>query len=414
MKRRHLWTAAAAAVALAVSVTGCGSSGSSGSNSGGATTINWSVWAASEEETSAWQHVADMVHEKDPTITVKLQTSSWPDYWTKLPTTLAGSSAPCLAGLQMARVQQLAQYFVPLDDKLTAAGITASDFDPSIMTALQSDGKQLAIPYDLGPFVVFYNKDAFTAAGLAMPQNGWTVAEFEAAAKALTADGKYGFAVTNQIDAMNAWGPTIGGDQAATKDGKLNLTSAGQVKTLTWYAGLVSQQGVAAQLATDSSDGSQFLAGNAAMYVTGPWDMINAKQQAKFAVGIVTLPAGDGGVVAPVGGSGFGITAKCATPDVAAKALAIMTGPDAEAYLGGAGRAFPARTAQQSTWYASAVDGAQATLEAALKTGVPYLSTPSWIQDGLSYSQGSISVINGQGDVTSFLEQVQSASPSAG
>ncbi|KQQ05457.1 MULTISPECIES: ABC transporter substrate-binding protein [unclassified Rathayibacter] len=413
MTRRHLRFAAIAA-ALALSLSGCSSAGSSGTDADGNTTINWSVWAGSEVETAAWQKLADMVHEKDPTITVKLTTAAWPDYWTKLPTTLAGNDAPCIAGLQMARVQQFANYFVPLGDQLDAAGIDTADFDPSIISALQAGGEQMAIPYDLGPYVVFYNKDAFAAAGLENPKDGWTLSEFETAAKALTKDGKYGFATTNQIDAMNQWGPTIGGDQAATEDGKLNLTSAGQEKTMAWYSSLVNEQGVAAQLATDSSDGSQFLAGNAAMYVTGPWDMINAKDQAKFDVGIVTVPTGDEGAATAIGGSGFGITTKCSTPEVAAKALAIITGTDAQAYLGTEGRAFPARTSEQSTWYSAAVDGAQSTLEASLKTGVPYLSTPTWTQDGLSFSQGSISVINGQTDPKSFLESVESGSGSAG
>ncbi len=415
MKRKYLGLVAAVA-ALVFPLAACGSDepseGGSAGSAGGVTTVNWSVWAGSEAETAAWQHLADMVHEKDPSLTVELSTAAWNDYWTKLPTSLAGSSAPCLAGLQMARVQQFSSYFVPLEDHLAAADIKTADYDPSIITALQANGKQMAIPYDLGPYVVFYNKDAFKKADLENPKDGWTVADFVTAAKALTADGKYGFAASNQIDVLNQWGPTIGGDQAATPEGKLNVTSAGQKETMQWYAGLVNTEKVAEQLATDASDGAQFLGGNAAMYVTGPWDMINVKDQAKFDVGIVTVPAGSRGLATSVGGSGFGITTKCSTPEAAAKALAIITGPDAQAYLGTEGRAFPARTAQQSTWYKSAVDNAQPTLEAALKSGSPYLSTPTWTQDGLTFSQGAISAINGQTSVDSFLTEVQNASGS--
>lgn len=410
MKRKYVGLMAVAALALPLAACSS-SSNAGGTDSSGNTVVNWSVWAGSEAETAAWKHVADLVHEKDPKITVKLQTAAWNDYWTKLPTQLAGNDAPCIAGLQMARVQQFANYFKTLDDStLSAAKIKTSDYDSSIIKALQAKGEQKAIPYDLGPYMVFYNKDAFKAAGLSEPQNGWTVDEFLKDAKALTTGGKYGFAASNQIDALNQWGPTIGGDQAATASGKLNLDSAGQVKTMKWYAGLVSTEKVAAQLATDSSDGTQFLGGNAAMYVTGPWDMINAKAQAKFDVGVVTIPAGDNGVTTAVGGSGFGITSKCGNVDAAEKALAVITGPEALGYLGTEGRAFPARTAEQSTWYKSAVSGAESTLTAALKDGVPYRSTPTWTQVGLSYSQGAISVINGDGSAKSFLDGVQSSS----
>jgi len=405
VKSKFLVVAAISTAVLAL--VGCSAPASSGSESSGKTTINWSVWAGSEAETAAWQHLADLVHTKEPSITVKLQTASWNDYWTKLPTQLAGADAPCIAGMQMARLQQFTQHLIPLDDKLAGAGIKSADFDPSIMKALQSSGKQKAIPYDLGPWILFYNKDQFAAAGLTEPANGWKIAEFEADAKALTTGGKYGFAVNNTIDQPNIWGPTIAGVQAVSKDGRLDVTSSGVRKTLDWYAGLVRTDKVAAPLTAEATDGAQFLAGNAAMYVTGPWDMINVKAQAKFGVGVVTIPAGSKGVATAVGGSGFGITTKCATPGAAAKALAILTGPDALSYLGSEGRAFPARIAEQSTWYSSAVAGAKSTMEAALKTGVPYLSTPTWTQAGLSWSQGVVSVVNGETSSKSFLSSVQ-------
>ena len=47
----------------------------------------------------------------------------------------------------------------------------------------QSDGQQIAIPYDFGPLVVFYNKDLFAKAGLKEPSTTWTTDEFEADAR---------------------------------------------------------------------------------------------------------------------------------------------------------------------------------------------------------------------------------------
>ena len=37
---------------------------------------------------------------------------------------------------------------------------------------------------------------------------------------------------------------------------------------------------------------NQFLAGNAYMSLDGPWSLINARQQAKFEIGIAPMPAG--------------------------------------------------------------------------------------------------------------------------
>ena len=57
---------------------------------------------------------------------------------------------------------------------------------PASPRAFSIEGKQVALPYDVGPLVMFYNKDAFKAAGLKEPAIGWTTDEFMADAKALT------------------------------------------------------------------------------------------------------------------------------------------------------------------------------------------------------------------------------------
>ena len=63
------------------------------------------------------------------------------------------------------------------------AGIKAEDYAPSITEGLRYEGKQVALPYDVGPFVIFYNKDAFKAAGLKEPAIGWTTDDFMSDAK---------------------------------------------------------------------------------------------------------------------------------------------------------------------------------------------------------------------------------------
>src|SRR6185503_18075255 len=64
------------------------------------------------------------------------------------------------------------------------------------LKGLQRHGRQFALPYDFGPLVLYYNHDLFTQAGLPLPRPGWTEAEFMAAAKTLTRDGRFGFALS--------------------------------------------------------------------------------------------------------------------------------------------------------------------------------------------------------------------------
>ncbi len=413
MKKSAAALAMIAVSALALSACSSTSSDSATAPAaGGSTTLNWAMWSGSEAETASWQKVADMVTEKYPDITLNLQPAAWPDYWTKLPTTLAGNDAPCLVGIQMARTAQFADSLTPLDDLLSSAGVDPADFDPGIMKALQGGGKQLALPYDLGPYVMFYNRDMFKAAGLSDPANGWSTDDFLTDAKALTTGGKFGYAASSSIDYYQAWLPGLSGMQLVDDKGVLHADDPAAASALDWYAGLVTKEKVAEPIVAGTGDADQqaFLAGNAAMLVSGPWAMINIKDQAQFDVGIVTVPAGPEGVVTLTGGSGFGISKSCKEQDAAMKALSVLTGPDAENFLGSAGRAYPARTAQQSVWYASAVDGAQATLEMANKSALPYLTTVNWTQDSLNWGQGVVPVINGEASAESFLKTLQAQS----
>lgn len=407
------------ALALAtVALTGCSSGGSgssSGTSSNGPVTINWSNDASGSADAALWQHLADLVHKKYPKITMKLQNAAWNDYWTKMPTQLTSSDAPCLVTMQMGYLPQFKDQLVPMtSDMLSSASIDTTQFAPVSVKVLQAGGTQYAVPWDFGPYLLFYNKDMFKAAGLTEPKNGWKLDEFMADAKKLAHGSKYGFMINDSIDAMQQWGPTLAGAQAVTSSNKLDVNTPGIKSALTWYAGLVKQK-IAAPIAASnqqSTTGSGYLGGTAAMYVDGPWSMFNIKNQAKFTPGVVTMPEGPHGAATTSGGSGFSITKKCAHPSEAMKAISVMTGPDAEAYLGAAGRAFPARTAQQSSWYKGAIPGAQPTMDLALKSAVPYRSTPTWTQDGLNWTQGVVSVLNGQSPVGPFLQSVQSQSQS--
>ena len=51
-------------------------------------------------------------------------------------------------------------------------------------------------------------------------------------------------------------------------------------------------------------------------------------------------------------------------------------------------------------------------MDMAMKSAVPYRSTPTWVQDGLNWTQGVVSVLNGQSSVGPFLQSVENQSQS--
>src|SRR4029450_7115724 len=148
-------------------------------------------------------------------------------------------------------------------------------------------------------------------------------------AKALTKPPKYGFWAQSDIGALLPWVLSSSGKSALNAEGKLDVDNPEWHTSAQWYTDLVSKEKVAAQIPSansSSSTANQFLAGNADMALDGPGDLINAREQAKFKVGIAPMPAGASGSKTWSDGSGFGITKDCKHPQQAFKAISVIGG----------------------------------------------------------------------------------------
>ncbi|GAA1214118.1 ABC transporter substrate-binding protein [Pseudonocardia alaniniphila] len=403
---------AAAAVSLALAVAACGSNGGGGSTTtaDGRSSLVWNMWSGSTAEVEAWNHLGGMVTAAHPDIALEFQTSSFNDYWTKLAAQASGGDTGCILGVQSLRARSIAPLLVPLDDMLAGAGVNPADFDQSIWKGLQVDGEQLAIPYDFGPLVMFYNVDRFREAGVPVPSVDWTVEDFLSAAQSLTTGGKYGFALYPTVDTVIPWSLSLKGTDPVTPDGKMDLTQQGFVEAVQWYTDLVNKLHVAPQVAASSDPTpalSTFIAGDAAMVVDGPWQLVNLQKQAAFEVGVLPIPAGDSGSHSQVAGSGFGISQTCADPEKAMQAIAVLTGPEALGYLADQGRAYPSRIAQQDAWFKPELAGAKEGLKAAIDNSVSSPATENYTQVSQLFTQYGMQAVNGQQSVPDFLNTVQ-------
>jgi multiple sugar transport system substrate-binding protein len=376
--------------------------------------LTWFMWSGTEPEVVAWKHVAELVTQKYPDITVEFQTTSFPDYWTKLPALAAGHKLPDIVSLQSLRSPGFADLMVPLDDRIRADKFDIDAFDPSIVKGLSRNGKQFALPYDFGPWVLYYNRDMFEKAGLPLPQPDWTEADFLRDAKALTKDGAFGFAVS-EPDALMVFARSKGAQYLDAK-GQLDLNNAGMKNAFAQYVALVSKDKVAPLLPASGVQSSsvangRFTSGNVAMYVDGPWQVLNIRKKANFTVGMAPVPVREAGSISLSAGSGFGISTTSAHKDEAWKAIQVMTGPEAEQYLAEAGRAFAARKDFQKYWYdvaAAGVIGAHEALPAALKTAEPYVTTPNWAVVASLFEQYAPLAFGGTEEPGKVLDTIQS------
>lgn len=371
--------------------------------------LKWFMWTGSPAEVDAWKHIAGFVTDQHPNIKIEFVTASWPDYWTKLPTEAAGGTLQDMISLQSLRTPGFADLFQPLEPFMQKNNFDVNAFDSSIIGGLTWEDGLRALPYDFGPEVIFYNKDWFKSSNVPLPDPEWTYDQFLDAATKLTGDGKYGFGAWPYPD---SWLPFALSDGTTylDSDGKLDLTNDSLVAAFSKYTELVHKDKVAPTIpSTKNTDymQAQWMAGNVAMHVNGPWQMINFKSGVKFDFGIVPVPQGSKGSVTISAGSGFGISKTTKHADEAWTAISILTGPESEQYLASAGRAFAARKEQQQYWYKNAVEGSEAALQAALKSVVPYKITPQWQQVSTLLLQYGIPAMNGQTDPKDALAQVQ-------
>lgn len=416
MRNRRYLAGLACAAVTALVLSGCGGGASNdestdaGSSGGEQVELRWAMSADSQAEVDVWQNLADRVTEKYPNITIKLETTAYKDYYNKLTTQAAGNDLACIAGLQAQRVSDVGSLFVPLDDKISGL-LDITDYEASIVDGLTTDAGLLAVPYDLGPYVIFYNVDMFKEAGLEEPQPGWSVEEFLEAARTLTADGKYGYALDGTPDMWLPFVLSIGGTYL-DDSGMPDFTNPEVVEGFSFAVGLVTDEKVAPALpATGASNwpADQWRNGNVAMVIDGPWQLINARQTVSFEVGLTTPPAFDGTSVTTMSGTGFGITGTCDHPDEAAQAISVIIGPESQQYIAEEGRGFPAYSAAQEYWYEVAdVPTARAAIEKALETVDPFRTSPGWNRVNALLQQYAVQAFNGQATPEEVLQEVQS------
>jgi multiple sugar transport system substrate-binding protein len=117
---------------------------------------------------------------------------AWGDYWTKLPTLLAGGSPLEMVWMHDTRVKTFASrdFLVPLDDYLASYTPPGwpEQFYQSQVDAFKWNGKQYAFPYDWAPGGFYINQDLFEEAGLDLPTEETTWDEILEMAIKLTRD----------------------------------------------------------------------------------------------------------------------------------------------------------------------------------------------------------------------------------
>jgi multiple sugar transport system substrate-binding protein len=167
-------------------------------------TLKLGGWSASPAEQRLLNQVLRDFEAIHPAIKVRFEVIA-DQYMDVIKTRLIGDAAPDVFYLDSIEAPFLMQQGVlePLNDYITRA-FDLADFEPTLLQPFTSQNQVYGLPKDFSTLALFYNRTAFTNAGLTHPPKTWE--ELLTASKKLTIDldkdgrpEQYGFGILPEL-----------------------------------------------------------------------------------------------------------------------------------------------------------------------------------------------------------------------
>lgn len=260
-------------------------------------------------------------------------------FYTKLITSSVVGAGPDIATVHLSRMTNLAGGGVlrPIaPQELADAGLNPADFYPRQWTKSQHAGRTYAIPLDLHPLVLYYNKTLVGQAGL-LDETGSLkpIQGIDALTNAFRAvrqaTGRPGMTMESSQSSYAIWRLWISmlaqRNAPLIQNGRFAYGPAGVdslAKVAGWFKAGYAQPGLDYPAST-----SQFMGGNAGFMINGVWEvpeMVRATRQGTlgFEYGIVPLPRMYGNDSVWADSHAFALPANEGRPMSAQKARAVM------------------------------------------------------------------------------------------
>ena len=221
--------------------------------------------------------------------------------------------------------------FLDITDRVAASSVIKTDnYFEGPLNSVMWDGKLYGVPKYTDTIALFYNKDLFEKAGIAEPPKTWSELVDTAAKLTDPSTNTYGITFSARAGEEGTfqflpWIQMAGG-------GYENVNVPGAVEALDYWKAMVDAKSASQDVLSlgqwDST--GTFNSGNAAMAVSGPWELDRMVEDAKFDWGVTLLPTQtEGGPrSSALGGFNYGIFANSKNPDEAFKVLEFFISQD--------------------------------------------------------------------------------------
>jgi multiple sugar transport system substrate-binding protein len=301
----------------------------------------------------------ELFTERHPNIKISAENTTFADYLTKYTTQAAGGSLPDIMYTQFSWAQQLieAELFIALDDYIAnQPDFKLDDFTPQSLVSYQKDDKLWGIPYDEGPGILYFNKDLFDAAGVAYPDDTWTLDTLKENAIKLTS-GEGG----EKVYGLGAL-PSPGNGTIAPpylfpfgakylnepEESECLITAPEAVEAMVWWDELRTAGAVPNPDEMASVAWPPFQFGKIAMYYEGSWATPPIVASANFGWDVAIWPKGPADHKTFSAGSCYTITRDAKNADAAWIYLNEYISTSGQNYMWGiTGRGSPSRL---SSW----------------------------------------------------------------
>jgi len=232
-------------------------------------------------------------------VTIEQQSVPAAQVMTKALRMASSKSLPDVLQLDASEMPTFAEAggLIPLKD----LGLTTKDIPEGIVDFGSYEGTYYGAARTVNTLALFYNKDTLDKAGLKVPT---TWAEMRAAAKKLTHGRQYGLALSagGAEDGVFQFTPFMwsnGGDET-------KLDSPEVAGALDYWKSLLKDGSLSKSTVnwTQADVNDQFMAGNAAMMINGPWQVetLNSKKGLDWGIAEIPVPEPGDDSVGPLGG----------------------------------------------------------------------------------------------------------------
>jgi multiple sugar transport system substrate-binding protein len=340
-----------AAALTCVLLAACG--GAAGGTGSGDTTGITVVLFGDAIEVAGYGDLVAAFTDANPDIDVTLSpVATQDDLLARLTTSFAGGNPPDVFLLNFRRYGQFAAQGA-IDDAqpyLDASEVLdVDDFAQAPMDAFRFDGETLTcMPQNQSSLVVYYNRDLFSAAGVELPEAGWTWEHFLAAAQALTEGDTYGLGFRPMMIRLAPFVWSNGGELVDDEDRPTRLTidSGPAREALDFFLDLSTVHGVVPPDAEELSEDSEarFLRGRLGMYLNSRVAVPTLREIDDFTWDVAPLPIAPGGEeVSILHSDAYCLGAGAPNPDASWRFVEFAMSEEGQTILAASGRTVPSR-----------------------------------------------------------------------